>query len=47
VDHEERTENRDRRPEIRASRTAREEHSAKQEDGKLQNGRNHRRRDEL
>jgi len=47
VDQEERTYNPDRGPEVRAPRTGREEHSANQEDGKLQDGSNNRGRDEL
>ena len=47
VDQEERTDNPDRGPEVRAAQTGREEHSANQEDGKLQDGCNNRGRDEL
>ena len=47
VDQEERTDNPDSGPEVRAPRTGREQHSADQEDGKLQDGSNNRGRDEL
>ena len=47
VDQEERTDNPDRGPEVQAPQTGREEHSANQEDAKLQDGSNHRGRDEL
>ena len=47
VDQEERTDNPDGGPEVRAPRTGREQHSADQEDGKLQDGSNNRGCDEL
>jgi len=47
VDQEKRTDNPDHGPEIRPPRTGREEQSAKQEDGKLQDGGNNCGRDEL
>ena len=47
MNQEERTNNPERGLEVRAFRTGREEHSANQEDGKLQDCRNNRGRDEL
>lgn len=47
VDQEERTDNPDSSPEVRAPRTGREENSTNQKDGKLYDGSNNRGRNEL